>query len=199
MDRFHIINEAVKSSLSPILLLGNSLTEQWDPAAWSQYLGRRGALNGGINGDRTEHLLWRLQHGNLEAQSPKAVVLLIGTNDVGRNRSADIIAEGIRTNVDLLRSRFPTTRILLIGLLPRGQLPSSPRRKQIRDVNHLIRQCADGKYVFYADVGGALLQEGAQLSSEISPDGVHLSPLGYAVLSKRLEPELDRVLSGGGP
>ena len=198
-ERFKAINMAVRSTSSAIQFFGDSLTEQWDPAVWQKYLAHRGALNAGVNGDRTENLLWRLQNGNLDGPSPKLVVLLIGTNDVSKNRSAEVIAEGIRANLKLLHSRYVTSRILIVGLLPRSHLPSDSRREQIRDVNDLIRQCANDKRIFFADVGGALLKDGGKLPPEISSDGVHLSPLGYAVLSKRLEPELNRALLGSGP
>jgi lysophospholipase L1-like esterase len=156
-------------------------------------------LNAGINGDRTEHLLWRLKPGNLDGPSPAVVVLLIGTNDVGRDRPAEMIAEGIRANLEALRSRFPDTRILLLGLLPRSESPASHRRQQIADVNRLIRKCADERHVFYANIGSALLVPAGWLSPEISPDGVHLSQLGYSALAPRLEAELDRILPGSRP
>jgi lysophospholipase L1-like esterase len=194
IERFRFINSAVKSSPDAVLFVGDSLTEDWDAAIWQQHFARREALNAGIRGDRTEHLLWRLQHGNLEGPSPTTVVLLIGTNDVGRNRPPDMIAEGIRATLLVLRSRFPEARILLLGLLPRSESPASERRWQVNQVNRLIRQCEDRQHIFYAAVGGALLDRGGRLSREISPDGVHLSPGGYAILATRLDAELDRLL-----
>jgi lysophospholipase L1-like esterase len=198
IERFQFINRAVTSAPYSILFLGDSLTEDWDPTIWQRHFAGRAALNAGIEGDRTEHLLWRLEHGNLDGPSPTGVVLLIGTNDVGRNRPAEMIAEGIRANLQVLRSRFPSASVLLLGLLPRGQSPDSPRRQQISQVNRLIRKCADGRHLFYAEIGDSLLDPGGRLSPEISPDGVHLSQRGYASLSSRLESELDRILPGGG-
>lgn len=197
LERFHSINHAVQQHTYSIIFFGDSLTEDWDTAIWHQYLAPHGTLNAGIRGDRTEHLLWRLQHGNLSGQSPNAVVVLIGTNDVSRNRSAAVIAEGTRAILEKLRSRFPNSRILLLGLLPRSQSPKSPRRKQIQEVNRYIRKCQDGKYVFYSDPGSTtLLDKADTLLPEISPDGVHLSPQGYAALTPLLRITLDRVLAG---
>lgn len=195
-ERFHLINEAVKQYQYSIIFFGDSLTEDWDSTIWRQYLEPYGALNAGIRGDRTEHLLWRLQNGNMKGHIPNAVVVLIGTNDVGRNRQAIVIAEGIRATLETLRSHFPTTRILLLGLLPRSQSPASSRRQQIQQVNRLIQKCHDGRYVFYSNPGTALLDSGGRLSPEISPDGVHLSPQGYAILTPQLRIKLDNVLSG---
>jgi len=198
LDRFQIINKSVLIEPYAILFLGDSLTEDWDATIWQQHFAERAALNAGIKGDRTEHLIWRLQHGNLEGPSPTGVVLLIGTNDVGLNRSSAVIAEGIRANLELLRLRFPNASILLLGLLPRNHSPKSPRRIQIRQVNDLVQKCADGRHVFYADIGDFLLDPAGWLSAEISPDGVHLSQEGYAILSERLENEIARILPGGG-
>jgi lysophospholipase L1-like esterase len=194
IERFQFINKAIKSYPDGVLFVGDSLTEDWDAAIWQQHFARRRALNAGIRGDRTEHLLWRLQHGNLDGPSPTAVVLLIGTNDVGRNRTPGMTAEGIRDILLVLRSRFPEAKILLLGLLPRSESPASERRWQVNQVNRLIRRCEDRQHIFYAAVGGALLDSGGQLPREISPDGVHLSPRGYAILATRLDAELDRVL-----
>ncbi len=199
VDRIQHINKAVQTQPHSILFLGDSLTEDWDPTIWQQYFAGRAPLNAGIQSDRTEHLLWRLLHGNLDGPSPHGVVLLIGTNDVGRNRPAEVIAQGTRANLEVLRSRFPNTRVLLLGLLPRSQSPDSPRRQQIRHVNRLIQKCADGQYVFYADLGGSLLDTRGRLSPETSPEGVNLRQQGYAVLSRRLKIEIDRVLGGGRP
>lgn len=196
LERFHFINEEVQQHTYSIIFFDDSITEDWDPAIWQQTFVPYGALNAGIRGDRTEYLLWRLQNGNLNGQSPNAIVVLIGTNDVGRNRPAVIIAEGIRATLQALRSQFPSARILLLGLLPRSQSPGSPRRQQIERVNRLVRICQDRKYVFYSDLGDALLDRKNRLLPGISPDGVHLSPQGYAALTSRLRNQLDQVLAG---
>ena len=87
LERLNWINQEVKSSRYSILFFGDSLTEGWDAAVWERSLASRGALNAGVSGDRTDHLLWRLQHGNLAGPEPRAVVLLIGTNDLAYGRS----------------------------------------------------------------------------------------------------------------
>ncbi len=140
IERFHLINDAVRAGPHAILFFGDSLTEKWDPAIWARDFAPRGALNAGVNGDRTEHLLWRLQHGNLEGQHPQAVVLLIGTNDIGRDRPPAVVADGIRAILEALGARLPSARILLLGVLPRGEWAWSPRRRQVSEVNRLIRE-----------------------------------------------------------
>src|SRR5438105_7830564 len=95
------------------------------------HMSPRGVLNAGVSGDRTEHLLWRLTHGNLDGPAPRAVVLLIGTNDLGHGRSPDLAAEGIRANLLHLRQGLPEARILLLGLWPRADLSKLQEHHEI--------------------------------------------------------------------
>src|SRR6516165_6729251 len=101
--------------------------------------------------------LWRLQHGNLAGPQPKAVVLLIVTNDLAYGRSPELTADGIRANLEVLRERLPAARILLLGLLPREESPSAPLRLEVAQVNQLIRDCGDGEHIYFAEIGEVLL------------------------------------------
>lgn len=196
LERLERINQAVNNTPYSVLFLGDSLTEGWDPVLWERSLAPRGVLNAGISGDFTDHILWRLEHGNLGGPPPKAVILLIGTNDLAAHRSPELTADGIRANLALLRERLPEARILLLGLLPREQFPDAPLRRAVVQVNRLIRDCADGEYIVYAEIGDALLDSDGQLSVAVSPDWLHFSERGYALLAANLEPVLDRVLAG---
>jgi lysophospholipase L1-like esterase len=193
LERAKSINQAVKSGPYSILFFGDSLTEGWDAAVWEKSLAPRGALNAGVSGDRTDNLLWRLQNGNLAGPPPRAAVLLIGTNDLAYGRSPALTADGIRANLDELQQHFPDTRMLLLGLLPREASPTAPLRVETIKVNRLIRDCADGQHVFYADIGDVLLDGSGQLTTAISPDALHFTARGYALLASRLEPVLDRL------
>jgi GDSL-like Lipase/Acylhydrolase family len=143
LERLKWINQAVNSTRYSMLIFGDSLTEGWDATVWERSQAPRGALNAGVSGDRTDHLLWRLQHGNLAGPQPKAVVQLIGTNDLAYGRSPELTADGIRANLEMLRQRLPEARILLLGLLPREESPSALLRVEVAQVNRLIRDCAD--------------------------------------------------------
>ena len=192
--RFEQINAAVKTQPYRVLFFGDSLTERfetWDaPEVWRQHMVPRGVLNAGVNGDRTEHLLWRLENGNLAGPPPQAAVLWIGTNDLGHGRSAEVTAEGVRANLARLRERLPNARILLLGIPPRGAAPDAPLRAPIRAVNDMLRGCGDEATVFFADVGGVLLDAQGRLTPEIAPDRLHFSRLGY----EKLAPQLDRLI-----
>jgi beta-glucosidase len=197
-ERAKWINQAVKSTRYSILFFGDSLTEGWDPAVWERSLASRGALNAGVSGDRTDNLLWRLQNGNLAGPPPKVVVLLIGTNDLAYHRSPELTAEGVRAALQVLRQHFPDTRVLLLGLLPREEAANAPLRLAATKVNHLIRECADGRHIVYADIGDVLLDGNGRLTAAIAPDGLHFTARGYSLLASRLDPELDRLL-GAAP
>jgi len=196
VQEFEKINAAVKTQPYRVLFLGDSLTERFDPELWRQHLAPRGVLNAGVSGDRTEHLLWRLQHGNLDGPAPVGVVVLIGTNDLTHDRTPEYVAEGIRTDLLYLRQRLPRARIGLLGLWPRAMWPDAPLRGAILAVNRMIKNCGDDRSVFYADIGGLLLDPEGRLAPEISPDRLHFSALGYARLMPRLDALVDRLLGG---
>lgn len=190
LHRFEEIKRAVKTEPYRALYLGDSITQLWDPQLWRENMTPRGVLNAGVSGDRTEHLLWRLDHGNLDGPPPKVAIVHIGTNDIGHGRSVEDAAEGIRAVLLKLRVREPATRILLLGLWPRGASPSDKLRQRVEAVNKLIETCGDNKTVFYADIGGVLLDGRGELTHAISHDLLHFTAEGYA----RIAPVLDRLL-----
>ncbi|MBV9859128.1 MAG: hypothetical protein JO038_03345 [Alphaproteobacteria bacterium] len=187
LERLRVINAAVKTKEHPILFLGDSITERWPAEIWRSLFEPRDAINAGIDGDRTEHLLWRLDHGNLDGQPPKAVVLLIGTNDLGHGRSTEMAAEGIRANLIRLTERLPATQIFLLGLTPRSDRFSG----EIETVNRKIATCQGG-FVLYTDLSESVLDAQHHLSRELSVDGVHFTEAGYARLAARLTALLDK-------
>ncbi|MGC2411524.1 MAG: GDSL-type esterase/lipase family protein [Stellaceae bacterium] len=190
------INEAVKTQPHRVLFLGDSLTERFDAEIWRRHMMPRRVLNAGVSGDRTEHLLWRLQHGNLGGPSPAAVMVLIGTNDVGAGRTPEDTAEGIRADLLYLRRHLPDARIGLLGLWPRDEWPEARLRRATVAVNQLIRKCGDDRAIVYADLGGVLLDPAGRLDPAISPDHLHFTGAGYARLAPRLDALIDRLVAG---
>jgi lysophospholipase L1-like esterase len=174
---------------SRVLFLGDSLTERWAPDIWQQNLASLGAVNAGVDGDRTEHLLWRIEHSNLPQPRPPVLVLLIGTNDLGHGRPPELAAEGIRRDLQRLRELAPESRILLLGLTPRtdrfGPLAEA--------VNPYIRTCAGGP-VTYADLGPALRDPAGHINRDVIGDGVHFTPAGYRLITEELRRHLDPLL-----
>jgi lysophospholipase L1-like esterase len=177
-----------------LLFLGDSITEGWKyNSTWKRHYEPRHAANFGIGGDRTQHVLWRIQNGELENLHPKVVVLMIGTNNAGGN-SADQIAQGVNAIVDHLRKQLPTTKILLLAVFPRGAQPGTPVRDKLTAVNQQIAKLDDGSNVRYLDIGKAFLQPDGTLSKDVMPDYLHLSSKGYQIWADAIEPVLWSML-----
>jgi lysophospholipase L1-like esterase len=196
---FERINKQVKTQPHRILYLGDSITERWDEPlwgakqVWDANLKPRGVLDAGVSGDRTEHLRWRLDHGNLDGPAPKGVILMIGTNDLGHGRTAAEAAEGVRETLIRLRQKLPSTRILLLGLTPRGGAPWDPLRVAASQVNQMIGSCADGQTIWATDIGQPLLDAKGMLSPSLSPDYLHFNAAGYQKIAPGVDGWIDQV------
>jgi len=190
----HFLERARSSEGIDLLFLGDSITQGWgNNTVWQRYYGPRNAANFGIGGDRTEHVLWRIQNGEIDGISPKVVVLMIGTNNSGSN-SAGEIAGGIKAIVTTLREKLPRTKVLLLGVFPRGERPDNPIRAKLAAVNEIIATLDDGENVKYLDIGERFLHDDGTLSREIMPDFLHLSRKGYRIWADAIEPTLWSML-----
>ncbi len=182
-----------------ILFLGDSITQGWNNnAVWKRFYEPRNPANFGIGGDRTQHVLWRLDHGEIDGISPKVVVLMIGTNNIGSNTPVEI-AEGIRAIVDRLREKLPHTKILLLGVFPRGANRDKSQSvasldPRIGQVNDIIKSLDDGKMIKYLDIRDAFLNQDGQIPKEIMPDFLHLSLPGYRRWAEAIEPTLWQMM-----
>ena len=197
MQRHDSFNERVKKGNVDLLLIGDSITQGWEGAgkdAWEKHYGKRNAVNLGIGGDRTQHVLWRLDNGNIEGIAPKLAVLMIGTNNSnGSDNSAEEIGEGIAAIVKNLRAKLPQTRVLILGIFPRGEKPN-PQREKNAKASEIASKLADGQMVFYQDIGNKFLSADGVLSKEIMPDYLHLSPQGYEIWAASIEPNVQKLL-----
>lgn len=190
------INARAKEGDVNLLFIGDSITQGWMGAGkdvWQKYYGERKAMNAGIGGDRTQHVLYRLDHGNIDGIKPKLAVIMIGTNNSGTD-SSDDIAAGIKAIVEKLRAKLPETKILLLGIFPRGADPSDPKRQVNIAANEIAKNVEDGKSVFYLDISKKFLNEDGALSKEIMPDLLHLSPKGYEIWAESIEPRVADLL-----
>lgn len=198
MKRHELINSRAKEGDKDVIFFGDSITQGWEGAgkeAWEKSFAPLKAMNAGISGDRTQHVLWRLENGNIAGISPKVAVLMIGTNNSGSNTSEDI-ANGIKAIVTSLRTKLPNTKIVVLAVFPRGADPTDARRKVNEGTNAIISKLDDGKHVFYLDIGPKFLGEGGTLSKEIMPDLLHLSPKGYQIWAEAVEPVVKKLLAG---
>ena len=177
-----------------LVFIGDSITHGWEgegKTLWEKYYGPRNAVNLGFGGDQTQHVLWRLDHGEIDGIAPQAAVLMIGTNNSnGQDYTAEQIADGIIAICGRLRDKLPQTKILILGIFPRGEGPSSQRDKNAQ-ASVLASRIADGKMIHYLDIGKAFLEpDGVTLTKEIMPDLLHLTPRGYQIWAEQIEPTL---------
>jgi beta-glucosidase len=194
MKRHEAFLERAKEGNIDLLFLGDSITQGWNgaDAVWDRYYEPRNPANFGIGGDRTEHVLWRIQNGEIDGISPKVAVLMIGTNNAGSSPAEDIAA-GIEAIVKNLREKLPKTKILLLAVFPRGEKPN-PTREKLAAVNERIAKLHDGQMVTYLDIGPRFVNDDGTISKEIMPDYLHLSRKGYRIWADAMEPTLWSLL-----
>lgn len=196
MKRHQSMNERVKQGNVDMIWIGDSITHGWEGAGkdvWDTYYGSRNAVNLGIGGDRTEHVLWRLDNGNIDGISPKLAIIMIGTNNAG-GYAPEQTAEGVKAVVERLRSRLPQTKILLLAIFPRGENPEDALRQKNAAVNEIIKGLDDGDMVRYVDINEAFLMPDGTLPKDIMPDLLHPNPRGYAIWAAALEPSIAAVM-----
>ncbi len=190
-------NAEVAKGGAELLMIGDSITHGWEGKGrkvWQKYYGNRHAVNLGFGGDRTQHVLWRLEHGNLDGIHPKVAVLMIGTNNAGGN-TPDQIAAGVRAIVEKLRLSLPATKVLVLAIFPRGPNPDYPLRKVNEAANERIAKLADGTHVFYLDINKRFLKEDGTLTTDIMPDLLHPNERGYEIWASAMEPTVARLMA----
>ncbi len=188
----------IKARPIDLVFIGDSITEGWEKSGvpvWDKYYAKRNAIALGYGGDRTENVLWRLQHGEVDGISPKLVVMMIGTNNTGhRHENPELTAKGIRKLLDELNTRLPNSKILLVGIFPRDRVPGTLLRSINEDVNKIIAGFADNKKVFYTDIGAKFLDDQGQLSIDIMPDLLHPNEQGYEIWASAIEPQVRQLM-----
>ncbi len=210
MPRHEKFVEIAKRGDIDLLFLGDSITDAWggeghnQKAAGNEIFEKefkpKKAANFGIGGDRTQHVLWRLQNGEFDNIQPKALMLMIGTNNSnGKDNTAEEIAEGIKAIVREIHKRSPKTRVLLLAVFPRAtgkdQAVKDAQKAKLDAVNSQIAKLDDGgKTVKFLDIGKKFLAEDGSIPKEIMPDQLHLSPKGYRIWADAVTPALDELL-----
>ena len=191
------VNERVKQGHVDLLYIGDSITHGWEGGGkkvWGQYYTARNAVNMGFGGDRTQHVLWRLDNGHLEGISPKLAILMIGTNNSnGNDNTAEEIADGIIAICNRIRTKCPKTKILILAIFPRGEKPSAQREKNAK-ASLLASKTADNKMIYYLDINDKFLGEGGSLSKDIMPDFLHPNETGYKIWAEAIEPKVAELM-----
>ena len=181
-----------------LLMIGDSITHGWEEQGydvWQKYYQHRNAANLGFSGDRTEHVLWRLQNGEIDGVSPKVAVVMIGTNNSGqRNDSSKQIAEGIKAIIVYLRENLPSTKIILLAIFPRSKNPLHELRKINDETNKIIAAYADNQNIFFLNINDNFLDEKGNLSRNLMPDLLHPNAAGYQIWAEVMEKLISQLM-----
>lgn len=187
-----------------LVFIGDSITHGWENLGrevWNQYYASRGAANLGFSGDKTENVLWRIENGEIDGLNPKLVVLMIGTNN--RN-DAKAVAAGLKAIVDALRSKLPDSKILVLGIFPRGKYEDRENREiqesganqlwtRNDEVNAIVSGLADGQHVYFLNINEHFLHNGL-VPRQYMPDFLHPNKSGYEVWASAMEPTIVSLL-----
>jgi beta-glucosidase len=204
-----IVNR-VKQGNVDLLLIGDSITHGWDWDDWGQqvrreYYDNRNVLNMGFTGDRTQHVLWRLQNGEIDNIKPKLAIVMIGTNNSnGTDNTPQEIADGIKAIVCELRTKLPQTKILILAIFPRGDVNQmqdgksnaviNPQWEKNNLASKLASKVADNKMIFYMDINKKFLNDKGVLTREIFPDLLHPRKKGYQIWAEAIEPMVTKLM-----
>lgn len=189
-------HEAILASLvrkeARIAFIGDSITDGWDAEGsglkvWEKEYVPLGALNLGINCDCTQHVLWRLDHGEVDGLPKlKVVVVMIGTNNAGLNRhEPEDIAAGIEAICGRLKQKVPQAKILLLGIFPKGH-----GQDTVDKTNDMIAKLDDGKQIFYQNINDALRKSQGAIADRVG----HLTEKGFEVWAEQIRPTLKKLM-----
>ena len=194
------INDDIKKMNGKIDLafVGDSITRRWrgdgNKEVWNKYWGSYRAVNMGIGGDATQNVLWRLQNGQLDGYQARVFVVMIGTNNCWGKQppTADDVAAGIKKILDLIQSKQPQAKILLLSILPEGKRPQTGLGLR-PDINKLISKFAGGP-VHYMDIAAKFVGPDATISKEVMKDFLHLTPTGYEIWSEAIKDKVKELM-----
>jgi len=185
-----------------VLFLGDSITEGWGkaPEVWNEFYAKYQPANFGIGGDRTEHVLWRIENGELDGIKPKVVVLMIGTNNSATHTAKQIAAADSKI-VEEIRHKLPDSKVLLLAIFPRGPRKLADggfddgveRMKRIDAVNVELAKLDDGKTVRFLNINEKFLVDG-KIPDDVMPDQLHPNAKGYQIWAEAMQPLLDEMM-----
>ena len=191
-----------------LLFIGDSITAGWTraPHIWDYYYGKYQPANFGIGGDQTQHVIWRIENGELDGISPKVAVLMLGTNNTSAN-TADEIAAADKKIVGMIRAKLPETKVLVLAVFPRGArkdkdgriaetaiADATKRMEVINGVNAQLAKLDDGRTVRFLDINAVFLGQDGKIPFSLMPDQLHPNAAGYQLWADAMKPMLDRML-----
>ena len=203
LPRFDAKRELAATGGYDVVFLGDSITHNWEGPGknvWAKHFaeGPFRAINLGIGGDRTEQVLWRLDHGQMDGLDPKAIVLMIGTNNTGhrplfQESPTDTIL-GVQSILDRLAAKFPKAKVILHPIFPRGATTNDPLRVRNDLVNRGLVRLTNGRNVLWCDFNARLVTADGTLERTMAKDLLHPGEAGYEIWAEELRPYLDYAL-----
>ncbi len=194
-DKHRAQCEAVAATRPELVFIGDSITARWPQAVLEERFGKFRPVNLGIGGDWIQNVLWRVQNGTLDKAAPKVIVLLIGTNNLTGKFTPDEIVANIGGLIQAIKTKTAQSKILLLGILPRGASIKDEINGAIRQTNAKLATLADQKQVFYLDVGDKLIEPDGSISPAVMPDKLHVAGPGYTRWMEAMAPTLDKLLN----
>lgn len=199
--RHAAVSRQVRATKPTLVFIGDSITQMFggEPhdrgqpgkEVWERHFGARHAANLGFGYDFIENTLWRIQHGELDGAAAQAVVILIGTNNAGKNTPVEM-ADGVRALCEEIQRRQPKAHLILMAIFPRGPKPDAFRAK-LEETNRLLAKLATDHLTFL-DIGARFLEPDGTISRETMGDFLHPTAKGYEIWAEALEPELRKHL-----
>lgn len=191
-----------------VLFIGDSITAGWTkaPHVWEHYYGKNQPANFGIGGDQTQHVIWRIENGELDGISPKVTVLMLGTNNTAGHTAAEIIAANQKI-VRLIRAKIPGTKVLVLAIFPRGArkdqagriteaaiADATKRMDVINTVNAELAKLDDGRNVRFLDINAVFVGQDGKIPFALMPDQLHPNAAGYQLWADAMKPLLTEML-----
>lgn len=193
-----------------ILLIGDSITHGWNryPQVLKKTFGTQQVVNLGHPADKTENILWRLTNHQFDQISPRVAMVLAGTNNSNNDEySIEETAGGVEAIVDLLRAKLPDTKILLLGILPRGsrdqrigiksgltEAVMNPQWEKIDRINRIVETFDDDERIIYLNINSSFLDENGALPVTVMPDLLHPNEKGYDHWGNAIMPALEKMM-----
>jgi beta-glucosidase len=180
-----------------LLFLGDSITDHWPRSGaetWAKFAPHNPA-DFGVSRIRTEGLLWNITNGELDGIRPKAVVLMIGINNILQcpDEEPEWVAAAITKMVGIVHEKIPGTTVIVMGILP-GRWGHVKAQPKIEAVNRILARLDNGKTTRFLDIGAAFLTPGGDVNRELLPDRLHPNEKGYAIWYNALQPILAGAL-----
>lgn len=199
----HRLIEGFKGKTVDVVMLGDSITHFWEwkhPESWTRFTNGKTVLNLGYGGDKTENVIWRIEHGELDGYTAKCVVLMVGTNNnTSKTSDPAAVAKGVEKIVAMIRERQPGVKLILHPIFPRGRSAASshaaPRARNDK-TNALLKEFAerDGKVV-WVDFGDRLVDSSGWVPASLMADEIHPTDAGYDIWMNALAPHIPPALS----